>query len=113
MNAKHLILAASVLAAAGQVLAGDVGPFADDNKPVSAQKNSRDSVVDVQYAGIGNSAAASESVDTNGFNRTQDQIIGRRNAASVRSREEVHAEAVQAAKDRMITGVRLLPSDDW
>jgi hypothetical protein len=112
MNARYWIVTASVFAAAGKVLAGDVGPFIDDNQPVSAQKYSGDKVVDVQYAGIGNSTVAPGSGYTNGFNRAQNQIIGRSNAASVRSREEVHAEAVQAAKDKMITGVRLLPGDD-
>jgi hypothetical protein len=113
MNARHWIVAASVFAAAGKVLAGDVGPLADDNKPVSAQKYSGEIVVDVQYAGIGDSTVAPGIGYTNGYNRAQNQIIGRRNTASVRSREEVHTEAVQAAKDRMITGVRLLPGDDW
>jgi hypothetical protein len=119
MNARHLIVAASVFAAAGKVLAGDVDPFADHSLSVSAQalpqsQASQDaSTFGVRVAGTGSASSEWESAFAYEHVGSQNNPVAHTPTTSVKSREDVHAEAVQAAKDRMTKGVSLLPGGGW
>jgi hypothetical protein len=129
MNARNLIVAASVFAAAGRVLAGDADPFGDSsqfmlaNKTAEVQTESAQAspdadFVDVRLAAAGYSAneyrAELEREYAKGQSSgAQNAPLAHTDAASGRSREEVRAEATQAAKQRMTKGVTLLPGDAW
>jgi hypothetical protein len=113
MNARKLTIAASLLAAAGTALAGDVDPFAEYNQPTTAQATSGGSTSGMQFAHSSRSAPGPGTEYTNGHSSTQTTSDTHNDAASVRSREEVHREAVQTAKERMVTGVQLLPGNDY
>ncbi len=104
MKAKNFIVAVSVFAAAGMAMAGDADRFTDNAPRVLVQASEGSSYTGMQMAGRGYSYTELER-------GAQVGAVAPAGIVSMKSRAQVHEEAVQAAKDRMVKGVHLLPGD--
>lgn len=121
MNAKNLIAAVTMFAAAGAALADDTYPFVDHSRYVGT-KTRAEVVAELNRASAAGELARTEYVEhkpvASGKTRaevraeleaeyaagryasTQPEFVEFTNVASTRSREDVRNEAIQAAKAR-------------
>jgi hypothetical protein len=98
MKAKHLIVAASVFVAATAAFAGDVDPFTNQFTSAQEQSIAPDAVfTGAQMAQSGTSGNLGSSVASDPEGVRNESIA---DTASIRSRDEVRAEAVQATQDK-------------